>query len=702
MAPTAARTVLAVPALALLAGLAALAPPAGAEEGMWTLNGFPAERFEAEFGFVPDAAWFERVRRAAVRFNNGGSGSFVSAGGLVLTNHHVGTDCIHELSSAGSDYLAEGFVAASPAAEIPCPDLELNVLDSIERITARVRAAAAAEADPAAAAEARRAEMARIEKECQDATGLRCDVVTLYEGGEFDLYRYRRHTDVRLAFAPAGQLAFFGGDPDNFEYPRYNLDFALFRVYRDGEPAEPAAILPFRGAGPDEGEVTFVAGHPGSTGRLDSVATLEWLRDVSYPLVLTEYAHERDELLAFSARGAEQERIARDDLHGIENAIKAISGYLSGLLDPALIAAKRERQAELRRRIAADPELAVAVGDPWREMETAIERHRSVYPRSRALAGLASPKLASIARHLVRLTAELEKPGPERLREYRDTALPSLDQQLYSEAPVYPEYEEFQLASALARFRNQYGPVHPLVIEVLGDRSPEGLARELIAGTRLADPAARRALAEGGVEAVRASDDPLIRFMLALDEPMRAMRTVLDDEVDAVLERAGERIAEATFRVLGTDTYPDATFTLRLSFGRVEGYEEGGRRIPWKTDVAGLFAHAEQHGSEPPWDLVPALLAARDRLDPVTPVNFVSSHDIIGGNSGSPVIDRQGRFAGVVFDGNLHMLPNRFLYREDQSRAISVHPATILATLRTIYPGAAHLADELVAGERAE
>jgi hypothetical protein len=352
--------------------------------------------------------------------------------------------------------------------------------------------------------------------------------------------------------------------------------------------------------------------------------------------------------------------------------------------------------------VAADPELAAEIGDPWSEIETALGRQRTVFPRSRALNLLASPQLSFIARTVVRLTEELEKPGPERLREYRDTALPSLYQQLYSEAPIYPEYEEVLLGAALEKLRLHYGPVHPLVIAVLGDKSPSELARELVSGTTVADPAARRALVEGGVEALRASEDPMIRFMLELDGPMREMRTLLEDEIDAVEARASERIADAYFRVYGTDTYPDATFTLRLSYGRIGGYEEGGRQVPWKTTFAGLFARAEKHGFEPPWDVVPELMAAKERLDLSTPVDFVSAHDIIGGNSGSPVIDRQGRFVGIIFDGNLYMLPNRFLYRGEQSRSISVHTGAILATLRTNYPGASWLADELERGERGE
>jgi len=689
-------------ALAAVASLAlALVPaaPAAADEGMWPLNEFPAERFRAEYGFEPSPEWLETVRLGSVRFNNGGSGSFVSADGLVITNHHVGADCIQKLSSAENDYRNDGFVAATPADELPCPDLELNVLDSIERITARVQAAGAGE-DDAAAAEARRAERSTIEKECQDATGLRCNVVTLYQGGEYDLYRYRRYTDVRLAFAPEGQLANFGGDPDNFEYPRYCIDFALFRVWDGDAPLTPPAHLEFHGAGPTEGEVAFVSGNPGSTARLDTVAELEWLRDGVYPFIMVRLEAGRDALLDFGGRGAEQARIAQGDLAGVDNSIKAVSGYLSGLLDPELMAAKAAAEQALRQRVAGDPELAAEYGDPWTDVATALAKERSDFPRSQALSGLAGVTLSNYARTIVRLVAELEKPNTERLREYSEAALPSLYQRLYSTAPIYPEYEEFQMVRALRFFLAQYGPVHPLVIEVFGDATAEELAHELIAGTTLGDPDVRRALVEGGTAAVAGSDDPLIRLMRQLDPAMRHSRAFAEDEIDAVLEQAGTRIADAYFAVQGRDTYPDATFSLRLSYGRVIGYEEGGRQVRWHTDFAGMLERAEKYGGEPPYDLAPAVAAARDRLDLSTPVDFVSVHDIIGGNSGSPVVDKQGRFVGIVFDGNLYMLPNRFQYTGTRARAISVHPGAILATLRVLYPGAAHLADELEAGGR--
>ena len=670
---------------------------------MWTFTDFPFARFAKEYGFAPDQAWLDHLRLASVRFNSGGSGSFLSADGLTITNQHVGQDCVQKLSSAGHDYLAEGFVAHSLAEEVPCPDLELNVLVSVERVTDRVRAAEAGAAnagDAAAAGAARRAEMSRIEKECADKTGLRCDLVTLYAGGEYDLYRYRRYTDVRMVFSPELQLANFGGDPDNFDYPRYAIDFALFRVWENGAPAPTPEHLAFNPAGAREGDVTFISGNPGSTGRLDTVAHLEWLRDNQYPIQLAQLDQRRIDAVAYAARGAEQARIATDDVLGYENSLKAVSGYLSGLLDPELMAKKRREEAELRDAVRRDPKLAAAVGDPWSEIERAIAAQREIYPREKALALLTAGGLPKIANTVVWLTTEREKPNADRLREYRETALPAVLRHLYSDAPLYPDYEEAKLALALRGFQLQFGPVHPLVLKIFAGRTAEQLAHELIAGTRLGDVAARRALVDSGTAAVAASTDPLIRFARTLEPLGRELRKIDDDQVEAVEERAGEKIAEATFAVRGKDTYPDATFTLRLTYGRVASFTQGGETIPWATTLAGTFERSAQHGGRPPYDLPPGLVAAKDRLDLATPLDFITTHDIIGGNSGSPVVDRDGRFVGIVFDINLYMLPGRFVYSQKQARSMSVHPQAILATLTKIYPDAAYLADELMTGKR--
>ncbi|HSM12712.1 MAG TPA: S46 family peptidase [Thermoanaerobaculia bacterium] len=687
-------------ALAAALALVLSAPLARADEGMWLFNEFPFERFEAAHGFRPSQELLDHLRLSSIRFGRGGSASFVSPDGLVLTNHHVGSGCIQQLSTAERDLLRDGFVAATRADELPCPSLELGVLESIERVTERIRAAERGAADATAAGDARRAEIAAIEKACADSTGLRCDVVTLYSGGEYDLYRFRRYTDVRLAFAPEAQLANFGGDDDNFEYPRYAIDFSLFRAYENGEPARPEHWLRWGRDGVAEGDVLFLIGNPGSTGRLLTVAQLEFLRDTAYPGLLALYNHTRTLLYEFSARGEEQARIANDDIDGVENGIKAISGYMSGLLDPDLMARKASEEASLRAAVAADPELAARTGDPWTEIETAMAAHRSFLARQYAVERgiFRASDLMGHAQRLIRLATEREKPNGERLPEYRDTAIPAMERRIGSTAPIYPEYEAFLLGQGLRGLLAQLGPVHPVVRKLLGERTPEAVAEAAVAGTKLADPEVRKQLMAGGRAALAAAEDPILALAELLEPLARELVDREQNEVESVEDLAGARVAEAFFAIHGRETYPDATFTPRVSFAPVRGWTEDGVEIPYTTRFGGYFERSEKFGGRPPFDLPPGLAAAREKLDLATPVDFLTTHDIIGGNSGSPVVDREGEFVGIVFDGNLYMLPNRFAYQDETSRAISVDARAILATLTAIYP-AGHLAEEILNDE---
>ena len=686
--------------LAALLVLPALAA-ARADEGMWTFNGFPFERFEKAHGFRPSQELLDHLRLAAVRHGYGGSASFVSADGLVITNHHVGAGCIGDLSTAERNIMRDGFVAASPADELACPALEVVVLEGIERVTDKVRAVEKPGLDPGQAAAARRAVMAELEKECSERTGLRCDMITLYQGGEYDLYQFRKFTDVRLAFAPEAQLAQFGGDNDNFEYPRWSMDFSLFRVYVDGKPYRPQHFLKWSRAGVKEGDVTFLIGNPGSTGRLQTMAQLEMLRDVTYPITLAWLDYARARMVEYGARGAEQQRLAREALDGIENSIKATSGFLAGLLDPALMAKKAAEEKALRDAVAKDPALAARVGDPWSEIEQALAVEKSQFARSlavdRGLAGAST--LAGHARTLLRLAEEKEKPSGERLREYRDTALPQVHQRLASTAPIYPDFEAYRLGFALRLAATQLGPVHPVIRRVVGDSTPEEVAAKAIAGTKLADPAVRQALGAGGKAALADAKDPLIELMREFEPLARAMRDRNDREIEGVTRLAGARIAETFFAVNGRDVYPDATFSLRVTYAPVAGYEENGVALPWATTLGGYFERSAKFGGEEPFDLPPGLVKAREKLDPKVPAVFVTTHDIIGGNSGSPVVNRDGEFVGIVFDGNLQNLPNRFVYTDAQARALSVDSRAILETLRKVYP-AGHLADELANGRR--
>jgi hypothetical protein len=680
--------------LTLAAALCSLAAVARADEGMWLFNGFPAAKVQAAYGFTPSQAWLDHVRRSSLRFP-GGSGAFVSPDGLVATNHHIARGCISNLSSKEHDYMNEGFVAATRADEKTCPGVELSQLMGIERVTARIRAVVKPEMTPAEAEAARKKEMAAAEKECSDASGMRCDVVTLYSGREFDLYRYRRYTDVRLAFAPATQMAQYGGDTDNFEFPRWSSDFALLRVYEGGQPVKSPDYLRFSGKGVGDGDFVAVSGHPGSTGRLLTVAQREFLRDFQYPLTLMRLNSARDALVRYGALGAEQKRIARDDLRGVENSLKATSGYLSGLLDDSLMAAKAAEERELRDAVAKDPALAARVGDPWSAIDKALAVKGTFYARQAAIDNVAAGDLAGYARTLLRLSRERAKPSGERLREYRDTLLPQIHERLAATIPIYPDYEEARLGAALRLVRAQLGPLHPVVRQVLRERPPEEVAHDAVAGTKLADSAVRLELEKAEAAALDASSDPMIRLMAAFEPLAMELRKRSDDEVDAVEQPASAKVSDAYFAVRGTDVYPDATFTLRLSYGKVAGLRQDGADVPFATRIGGWFERSAAHGDAPPYNLPPVVAAAKAKLALDTPLDFATTHDIIGGNSGSPVVNRDGAFVGVIFDGNVWGLPNRFAFDAERSRAIAVDARAMLEILHNVYP-AGRLADELV------
>jgi hypothetical protein len=669
--------------------------PAMSDEGMWLYNDPPRQLLKQKYGFEPTNAWLEHLQKSSVRFNSGGSGSFVSADGLILSNHHVGADALQKFSDEQHNYLRDGFHARTRADEKRCLDLELNVLMSMEDVTSRVNAAVKPEMSAEEAFVARRAVMAEIEKESLEKTGLRSDVVTLYQGGKYQLYRFKKYTDVRLVFAPEQQIAFFGGDPDNFEYPRYDLDICLFRAYENGQPAKVEHYLAWSTAGVSDGELVFVSGHPGHTSRQLTMAELDYLRDQQFPYTLQRLYDLEVTLSAYSARSEENARRARDLLFGVQNSRKARKGMFAGLLDPAIMTKKKTDEERLRAAAAQSPQAqeVLPAWDRIAEAQKIIAQNALPYRLLETEHGFNST-LFDIARTILRAVEEKSKPNGERLREFRDSNLESLEFQLFSPEPLYDDFEQLKLADSLTWLVEQLGSPDPLVQKVLAGKSPRDRAAELIAGTKLKDVERRKKLYAGTPADVAAAHDPMIELARLIDPAARAVRKIVETQ-DEIKQQAHAKITQARLSLEKTTPYPDATFTLRLAFGQVKGYEENGRSIPFQTTLAGLYERAAEHHYEPPFDVPQRWLDRKDRLDLGTPLNFVSTADIIGGNSGSPTVNRQGQFVGIIFDGNIQSLVLDFAYTDVQARAVSVNSQAIIESLRKVYD-AGPLADELL------
>lgn len=682
-----------------------LATISRADEGMWLFNNPPLKVLQDKYHFQPTAAWLEHVQKSSVRFDNGGSGSFVSADGLVMTNHHVGSDCLGKISTKERNYLETGFEAKSNAEEPKCGDLELNVLMSIEDVTGRVSGAVKPGMDAAASEKSRRAEINSIEKESQDKTGLRSDVVTLYNGGQYHLYRYKRYTDVRLVFAPQKAIAFFGGDPDNFEYPRYDLDICFFRVYENDKPVHVDNYLKWSASGASEGELIFVSGHPGRTERGDTVAHILYQRDLSVPGALNMLRRREVMLQNYSGRSAENARRAEDDLFSIQNSRKALLGVLAGLQDPAIIAKKRDAENELRAAVTKNPQWAEAYGDAWDRIAATLKTQVKLRDEYNFFAvgpnrGAASfnSDLFQIAITLVRLAEETQKPNAERLREYSDAGLESLKLELFSDAPIYEDLETVKLADSLGNMAEVIGEDSEMVQKVLAGKSPRDRAAELVQGTKLRDVAVRKRIAEGGIKAIEDSNDPMIQLARMIDPESRRIRLMFEQQVNESQRQAYGKIANARFAVYGSSIYPDATFTLRLAFGEAKGYVEEGKQVPWATTMGGTYEHAAAHNNKEPFELPAVWNERKSQINASTPFNFVSTADIIGGNSGSPVINRQGELVGIIFDGNIESLVLDYIYTDQTARAVAVHSAGILEALRKIY-GANRLVQEITGGK---
>jgi Peptidase S46 len=681
-----------------------MATTALADEGMWLFNNPPLKQFKEKYQFEPSPQWFEHLQKASVRFNSGGSGSFVSARGLCITNHHVGANALQKASSEQHNYLKEGFYAKTKAEEIKCADLELNVLMSIEDVTAQVNAGVKGGMSAEAAAKARENAIAQVEKESKDKTGLRSDVVTLYQGGAYHLYRYKRYDDVRIVFAPEQQMAFYGGDPDNFEYPRYDLDICIFRVYENGQPAKIEHYLKWNSNGPNDGDLTFVSGSPGRTERQLTVDELIDRRDREVPTWLQMFNRREVLLNAWGQRSFENARRARDDLFGDQNNRKRYDGYVAALFDPEIWSAIEAREKKLRDAISRDPKLKSTIGayDRIRKAQAELVKIAPLYDyleQERPITiGYRGPRafygtLFKYARLLTRALDERAKPNGERIAEFRDSAKESLELSLFSTEPVYDDYEILRLTDSLIDFAEKFGGNDPLLKRVLAGKSPHARAVELVSGTKLKGLEFRKNLYGKSAAALQTVHDPMLDLARMIDGPAREARKAHEAQ-EEIKRQAYREIAKACFALEGSNTYPDATFTLRLSYGKVLGYEEDGKQIPPFTDFAGLYRRAAEHDNRPPFNLPQRWIDRKAQLSPATKFNFVSDADIIGGNSGSPVVNKANEFVGIIFDGNIQSLVLDCIFSDKQARAVSVDAAAITEALRKVYD-AGTLADEL-------
>jgi V8-like Glu-specific endopeptidase len=668
-----------------------------ADEGMWTFDNFPKGDVAKKYGVDITDEMLHRLQGAVVRLETGCTGSFVSPDGLVLTNHHCVSSCLAENSSAANDLLAGGFNAKSRENEIRCQGSQASVLADTEEVTPKVTSALAG----AAAADITRTRnetLTNLESACEaesnkSGTPLKCEAVTLYQGGQYWLYKYKRYDDVRLAFAPEAAIAAFGGDPDNFQFPRWCLDMSLLRVYENGKPASTPGHLSFNWSGAQEGEPAFVAGHPGTTERLLTIAQLKTQRDVFLPFWLLRYSELRGRLAQYSKTSPEAERTAKDYLNLIENSIKVRRMQLAALLDDRMMDQRAAEERKLRDAVMADPKLKASAGNAWEEIARAEEINRNILVPYTLIEGAGgfNSELFGFARALVRAADEREKPNAERLREFTDAQLSQLRQQLAADPPVYPELEQVKLSFSLERMREYLGPDHPMVKAALGTDSPDVRAKALISGSNLADPKVRLSLFEGGRKAVEASKDPMIELARAIDDEARALRKINENQVEGPVGRAQRAIADARFAVYGTSLYPDATFTLRLSYGAVQGWMEGDQRVEPFTYLARLYERAT---GAPPFALPKSWLDAKPRLDMKTRANFVTTNDIVGGNSGSPLVNAKGEIVGLAFDGNIHSISGSYWFDAEMNRAVAVHPQFIHAAFGEVYDAPA-LAEEL-------
>ncbi len=654
-----------------------------ADEGMWTLDNLPQKQMEDRYGFKASPEWVEKVQLSSVRLANGCSGSFISKQGLVMTNHHCARGCIQNLSSKKNDYVSSGFHAKNPSQEKKCPAFEVNRLMSVTDVTKEILGATK-KLHGKAYSDAKKAKTAELEKQCSgDSADYRCDMVTLYHGGEYKLYKYRRYQDVRLVFAPEDDIAAFGGDPDNFNFPRYAMDMTFLRVYENNKPIENKHWFSWSDKGVEKGDMTFITGHPGTTNRLEPTSMLEFYRDFQLVRSLIQLSEMRGLLHQYAKKSKEAARISKASLNGVENRFKATSGKLKALQNKKFFGQLLKKERDLKYRVRRNKWYSKKYGDAWKNIEQAIEKRRNLDDEISHIAyANYGSTLFSIARSLVQYSEEIEKPNHDRYEEYTDSKLPRTKQYLFSKAPIYKDFEVVKMEHGFTKMREALSPDHGFVRLALGKKSPGELAQELVTKTQLNSVEYRKKLFEGGKKAIFSSKDPMIQFAILLDKDSRNYRKIVEDELEPIFNKNQEKIAKAIFDIYGKGNYPDATFSLRLSYGKVDGFPDDGENIEPKTYIKGAYERAT--GSDP-FKLPRSWVKAKNKVNLSAPFNFTSTNDIIGGNSGSPVINSQAEIVGLVFDGNIYSLGGAYGFDERQNRAVSVSGDLILEALENVY-----------------
>ncbi len=661
--------------------------PLFADEGMWTFDNPPRKVWKEKYGFEPSQEWLDHMRLATVKVGNVATGSFVSPDGLIMTNQHVGHDAVAKLSTAANNFVKDGFYASTRGEELKCPDLDVTILASFEDVSARVQAKKTGDE--------RKAEMAAIEKESTEKTGLKSEIVTLYNGGEYWLYRFKRYTDIRLVFAPEEQIAYFGGDYDNFTYPRYNLDITFFRAYENNQPAKIEHFFKWSANGASENELVILPGFPGSTARLLTLAQLKYQRDTGNVLQKQVWETRLEAAKKYAAQGEEQKRQAGSVLRTLENSLKRLRGQMDGLANPRIFKKKEDDEAALKNAVNQKSELKKAYAPAWAQIEKAYKAYPATAKRI-SFSSLEFGRLGQLASQFVRYADESKKPSNQRYPEFRDERLAGVKANLTSGAPIYPALEESLLAAWLDAAQKTLGANDPFVKAALGGATPAEAAKQLINNSKLADQKFRKSLFDGGAEAIAKSDDPLIALARKVEPIIRELRLWKETKIDAVDTAAGEKIAKARFAVYGKTIAPDANFQLRIEFGTVAGYEEDTTLVPYKTTFYGLYERAASFNEKAPFDLPQRIRDGKNKLDLTTPFNFVYTADTIGGNSGTPVLNRNAEIVGINFDSNVQKLPNRYLYIDETegSRAVGVHCSAIVEALQKLY-GARDLVKEL-------